>query len=67
MNDKDTIEALLTALEITEAKLTAAARAFFVVGKPAAVREAFAGWREIAEPAREIIAKIRQTTPARPG
>lgn len=48
--------ALVAALRATEAKLTAAARAFYEGGKPSELRAAFAGWRDVAEPARAVLA-----------
>lgn len=48
---------LLAALIACEAKLTAVCRAFYVDGKPAALRAASADWIKVAEPARAAIAK----------
>lgn len=50
---------LLAALERVEARLTAAARAFYVEGKPAAIRKAFDGWKDDIEPARDALNKAK--------
>lgn len=50
---------LVSALEATEARLTAAARAFYVGGKPSALRAALDGWKADAEAARAVIAKAK--------
>lgn len=47
---------LLAALERVEKRLTAAARAFYVDNKPAALKLALAGWKDDIEPARAAIA-----------
>lgn len=48
--------ALLAALRATEARLTAAARAFYVGGKASAIQAALNGWEVDAEAARTAIA-----------
>jgi hypothetical protein len=50
---------LLEALERVEARLTAVARAFYVVGTPKALREALSTWKEDIEPARAAIANVK--------
>jgi hypothetical protein len=50
---------LLAACEVLEARLTKVAHAFYVDGKPAALRKALDGWKEGAELARAAIAKAR--------
>lgn len=50
---------LLKALEQVEAKLTEVAHAFYGAGKASALRQAFAGWKDVAEPARILIKKAR--------
>jgi hypothetical protein len=50
---------LLAALEIVEARLTVAARAFFVGGKPSELRKALNGWIVDADLARDAIAKAK--------
>jgi len=47
---------LLEALQTLEARLTRVARAFYVDGKPAKLREALDGWKDDIEPARAAIA-----------
>ena len=46
---------LLAALEAVEARLTRVARAFYEGGKASDLREAFSGWRDDAEKAREAL------------
>lgn len=53
---------LLTHLKAVEAKLTLAAQAFYVSGKPSELRAALTGWQDVAKPARAAIAKA--TKPA---
>lgn len=48
---------LLESLVRVEARLTAAARAFYGTGKRSALQEAFRDWKEDAELARAAIAK----------
>lgn len=51
----DQRDALLAAAKGAEARLTAAARAFYVDGKPAKLREALHGWQDDIDPLRAAI------------
>lgn len=53
--------ALRTALDATEAKLTAVARAFYVGGKASELKAAFEGWKVVAELARAALANTKGT------
>ena len=55
---------LLASLRALEARLTACANAFYVIGTTKAIRAAFDGWKNDIEPARAAIKKATDQTPA---
>ena len=62
MPDKELVSVLI----VLEKRLTDCANAFYVDGKPAALRAAFNGWKTDIQQARAILAKLTAPSPFKP-